>query len=245
MKKIIILVFLPVCLLYLGCCKNIDPPIDEKEATIQAIDACMKAKTLPVVPKQDIYIEGELDGKYFSISKNAHTTVRSTLGNFLRAGYQKEYAYKTEWQGNGFAAYPIFNKDSADIAEYHYYLQVNFSSFQGDSLEYTKYFDQFQKGSSFAIRKTFNLAERVIPQTVSFEILLFQCENSLAEGSMLASEGINQTNSYFRIVDVKNQSSSGIITQRDVTIEFDVTLGAAGAGRALRRIKNGRLFFSY
>jgi hypothetical protein len=245
MKKIIILIFLSVCLLSIGCRKHIEPPaLSEKEAYIQAMNACMSGKFFPNIPKGNVYMEGEMDGKYFSISKNAYTTVRSTLGNFLAAGYRKEYAYKTEWQGNGVEAYPIPpNKDSADIAEHHYYIQANYPSFQGDSLEYTRYFDQFQKGNNFTFRKTAGLAEMVIPQTVSFNILLFQCENSLAEGGHLISEGVDQTNSYFRIADVKNYTSGGQIYKRDVTIEFDVTLGVKGT--AVKRIKNGRLFFSY
>jgi hypothetical protein len=243
MKKIIILFFLPLCLFYASCCKDIIPPINEKEATIQALTACLNGKNLPNIPKQDIYMEGEMDGKYFSISKNNYTSVRNTLGNFLGAGYQKQYADTTEWQGNGFSAYPIPNKDSTDIAEYHYYIQANYQSFRGDSLAYIRYFDQFEKGNSFTFRKTLGIKEAVIPKTISFEIFMFQCQDNRAEGVALISEGVDQTNSYFRIAEVKNYASSGIITKRDVTIEFDVTLGYQGT--PVKRIKNGRLFFSY
>jgi hypothetical protein len=148
MKKIISLIFSTICLLSIGCKKNIDSPISEKEATIQAITACLNSKTLPDIPKKDIYIEGEMDGKYFSISKNAHTSVRNTLANFLGAGYQKQYADTTEWQGNGFAAFPI--PSFTDTAEYNYYIQANYQSFQGDSLAYARYFNQFEKGSCYS-----------------------------------------------------------------------------------------------
>jgi hypothetical protein len=244
MKKLIILVFTSVCLLFMGCRKDIASSISEKEATIQALTACLNSKNLPTIPKQDIYMEGEMDGKYFSISKNARTTVRSTLANFLAAGYQKQYADTTEWQGNGFSAYPIPNKDSADIAEYHYYIQANYSTFRGDSMAYVRYFNQFQKGNNFTFRKTIgDVKEQVTPNTVSFEIFMFQCQNNRAEGLALISEGVDQTNSYFRIADVKNYTSGGQIYKRDVTIEFDVTLGYKGT--PVKRIKNGRLFFSY
>jgi hypothetical protein len=241
MKKVIVL-FVTIIFFFLteGCKKkNIETP---EQTKIQAITACMNGKTLPDLPRQDTYIEGEIDGKHFGISKNAHTTVRSTLKNFLAAGYQKQYAYNTEWQGNGFAAFPI---DTVDIAEYHYYIEVNFSSFRGDSLEYMRYFDQFQKGNNFTFRKKLgDMAEAVIPKTVSFEVTLFQCDNDLVSGGSLNTESADQTNSYFRIADVKNYvSPSGEIYKRDVTIEFDVSLGTFG--KTVKRIKNGRIFFSY
>jgi hypothetical protein len=241
MKKIIGFTFLSTCLLFMACKKkNIETP---EQTKIEAITACMNGKILPNLPKQDIYIEGEIDGKHFGISRNTHTSVRSTLKNFLANGYQKQYAYTTEWQGNGFAAFPI---DTVDIAEYHYYIEVNYSSFRGDSLAYMRYFDQFQKGNSFTFRKNaFDMTEAVIPKTVDFAIRLFQCESDLAEAGSLTSETAgDQTNSYFRIADVKNYvSASGEIYKRDVTIEFDVSLGTFG--KTVKRIKNGRIFFSY
>ncbi len=232
-----------VLLLTMGSCKKDQKLVEEqaKSQYLQALSDCADAKVLPNLPKQDIYIEGEIDGKYFSISKNEKLGIRNTLRNFLALGYQKEFAKKTEWQGNGFAVYPI---DTTHQKEYDYYIQIGYQGFQGDSLAYLKYFDQFQKGKTFTYRKEATISELSEPQTVDFLIGLVGCSGDVSRGNSLTSNGIDQTNSYFRVADVKNYiSPSGQIYKRDVTIEFDVTLGSSYT--PLKRIKNGRLFFSY
>ncbi len=240
--KNLIFIIVAIITLLISCKK--DPKITELDETtrwLNALGMCVKEKNLPNVPKQDTYVEGEIDGDYFSISKTEHLGVQNTLRNFLASGYQKEYANKTTWQGNGVAIYPI---DTFIVDKFNYFLEVNFQSFQGDSLAYFDYFNQFQKGKTFRFKKNWDISESSAPETVEFNMTLFGCSQDVTKGNVLTSKGVEQTNSYFRIVDIKNYiSPSGQIFKRDVTIEFDVTIGSNFT--AVKRIKNGRLFFSY
>lgn len=225
-----------------SCKKHIETPESEALTTSKAVKACFIAKDLPNLSKNDIWIEGEIDGKAFSISPNKNMSVRNTLANFLGAGYKKDYARTYEWQGNGLTVYPIV--DSVDTkALYDFYINVNYPTFQGDSLAYLQYFNQFQKGKTFKFRKGETPLAQAESGTVEINVLVgIGCTPSATNGKGISSSAADQTDSYFRVADVKEYKSvNGQIYRRDVTMEFDVKIGY---GEVLR-IKNGRLFFSY
>ena len=211
----------------------------------EALDACFKGKDLPNISKKEIYVEGEIDGKYFSISKNENFDVRSSLKNFFALGYNSAYSTTTDWQGNGFSVYPVVS-DSTTKDQNNFYLDIGFSAFQGDSLAYIQYFEQFQKGKSFKFRNNdYNVKSATELQAVDITIAVFGCSSSapITKGNGYSSMESEQNGSYFRVADVKNYlSTSGQIYKRDVTIEFDIKLAG---GVTTKRIKNGRLFFSY
>ena len=121
---------------------------------------------------------------------------------------------------------------------------VNFQSFQGDSLAYLNYFEQFKKGKTFQFINSPEIKNVVKPESVEIVFHVFQCSQSFSIPNRVSSASdIDQTGSYFRVVDVKEYKSGGQVYKRDVTMEFDVKLGIRGT--SLSRIKNGRLFFSY
>ena len=224
-------------MLLFGCRKHIDKP---QQTETELLMACVNDKELPNTAKGATWIEGELDGKYFSFSKSPEFQTKCTLGNFLALGYQNEYAKPSEWYGNGLT---VFSPDTS--ARFRYYFEVNFQHFQGDSIAYLNYFRQFEKGKVFQIINSPGLKNTVKPEIVEIVVSVFQCAQSFKiENSISSASEIDQTGSYFRISDVKEyKSTSGQVYKRDVTMEFDVKLGNKGV--TLSRIKNGRLFFSY
>ena len=235
MKKVIFLMF-SVMLLF-GCRKHIDTP---QQTETDILMACVNDKVWPNTVKGDTWIEGELDGKYFSFSKSPQVQTKCTLGNFLALGYLNEYARTSEWVGNGLT---VFSPDTS--ARFSYLFQVNFQHFQGDSIAYINYFRQFEKGKVFQLVNIAEIKNTVKPETVEIVMSVFKCAQSFKiENSISSASEIDQTGSYFRISDVKEyKSASGQVYKRDVTMEFDVKLGNKGV--TLSRIKNGRLFFSY
>jgi hypothetical protein len=241
MKNII---FVSLIMVFLLGCKKKNIESSEQIQNAQALEACFKGKEFPTIPKKDLYIEGEIDGKYFSFSRNENFGVRSTLKNFLALGYNPAYAKTTEWQGNGFAVYPIYPDTVKNKDQFYYYIEVGYQAFQGDSLAYLQFFNQFEKGKNFRYRNATGVEEATKPQIVDIRLALFGCSDPINGGNTLTSIDVEQTGSYFRVADVKNyQSASGEIYKRDVTIEFDVKLG--GGEVTPKRIKNGRIFFSY
>jgi hypothetical protein len=239
MKK---LAFILYAITLASCCKNIETP--EQTATALLM-ACVNNKELPNIAKGDTWIEGEFNGKYFSMSNNPNFQTKCTLGNFLQLGYRKEYASATEWFGNGLTA---FSPDTS--AKFNYLFQVNFPIFQGDSIAYLNYFSQFQKGKEFQFISSPEIKNAIKPETIEVLMYVFQCAQTFSiQNGLRSSSDIDQTGSYFRITDVKEyKSASGQVYKRDVTMEFDVKLGNAKLGEkgiSLARIKNGRLFFSY
>lgn len=229
---------------FLLSCKKKDIESSEQIQNAQALEACFKSKEFPNIPKNDLYIEGEIDGKYFSFSQNENFGVRSTLKNFLALGYNPNYAKTTEWQGNGIAVYPIFTDTAKTKEQFNYYIEIGFQAFQGDSLAYLQFFNQFAKGKNFIFRNAYGVKEASTPQIVDISMPIFGCLDPINGGNTFNSIDVDQTGSYFRVSDVRNyQSASGEVYKRDVTIEFDVKLG--GGALKTKRIKNGRLFFSY
>jgi hypothetical protein len=230
MKNIIFLLFF---VFFFSCRKkNIETP---EQTAFANLLACVNSKDYPVMPKTDIYMEGEMDGKYFSISNSGHLGVRNTLRSFFALGYRTEYANTKEFQGNGFAVYSLDT-----LGKYLYDIQFGFQNFQGDSSAYIQYFDQFQKGKNFHFRKEQTIKEITEPYSIDATFSVYGCDKPIANA--LTSYNVDQTNSYFRIADVKEyKSANGVVFKRDVTIEFDVNFGPNN----IKRIKNGRLFFSY
>jgi hypothetical protein len=209
---------------------------------VNGIKACFVAKELPNLSKGDVWIEGEIDGKTFSISPSKNMSIRNTLGNFWGSGYKKEYARTYEAQGNGLAIYSV--SDTASVPDkYNFQFSVNYPSFQGDSLAYLHYFNQFQKGKNFKFRTgDISFKGELEPETVEISVaVLGGCSTVSTNGKGISSRVADQTGSYFRVTDVKEYKSGSLIYRRDVTMEFDVKIGI---GEVLR-IKNGRLFFSY
>jgi hypothetical protein len=243
MKNLILMTVICLVSLFSSCKKDI--PTDDPAQHLAALKACLNDKEFAVVPKQGMYIEGEIDGKYFSISKTDKQYLRNTLTNFLILGYQPSYANTQEAYGNGIAIYPIDTTAKPSDSKFNYYFQVIFPSFQGDSIAYINYFNQFQNGKNFSFRKDFdNKADVLALETIGFSILMTGgCNQDATKASSLHSSGIDQTNSYFRIADVKEYSTNNRVYKREITIEFDVMLGSQNT--ALTRIKNGRIFFSY
>jgi hypothetical protein len=237
MKKIIIIL---LCISNLLCCKkdigNLEPTIGDK------ILACVNAKELPNITKGDIWIEGEMNGKYFSMSKSANLWIQNPLQSFLAGGYKKDYA---DIRIATTPAFIVFqNPSDTTVSKFHYYLDINFPYFQGDSIAYLNYFSQFQKGKEFKYRKNSgSIQEGLVPETVEITIDVFECDANTSN-RLTSSQGVDETGSYFRITEVKEyKSANGQVYRRDVTMEFDVKLGLKET--TLVRIKNGRLFFSY
>jgi hypothetical protein len=225
-----------------SCKRDIIPEVPANVKEAQEIKACILTKEFPNLPKGDIWIEGEIDGKTFSISPSKNMSIRCTLRNFWSLGYKKDYARTYEAQGNGFTVYAV--SDTAPVPDkYNFLFNVNFPAFQGDSLAYLQYFNQFQKGKNFKFRTgDVSFAGELEPETVEVSILVLGgCSPVTTNGSGIPSRSADQTGSYFRVADVKEYKSGSLIYRRDVTMEFDVKIGV---GEVLR-IKNGRLFFSY
>jgi hypothetical protein len=238
------IVFVSIIIVLLVSCKKKNIESSEQIQNAQALEACFKGKELPVIPKKDLYIEGEIDGKYFSFSPNENFGIRNTLKNFHAMGYNPQYANKTEWQGNGFAVYPIYTDSVKSKDQFNYYIEIGYQAFQGDSLAYLQFFNQFENGKNFTFRNAYGVKEATKPQIVDMSMPLFGCSDPVNGGNTFNSIDVDQIGSYFRVADVKNyQSASGEIYKRDVTIEFDVKLG--GGALTTKRIKNGRIFFSY
>jgi hypothetical protein len=241
--KTLIAILSFIMIILTSCKRDITPEVPANVNFSQEIKDCFVAKELPNLSKGDIWIEGEIDGKTFSISPSKNMSIRSTLRNFWSLGYQKEYARTYEAQGNGLSIYPV--SDTVPIPDkYNFVFNVNFPAFQGDSLAYLQYFNQFQKGKNFKFRTgdVISLAGELEPETVEISAQVFGgCSPVTTNGRGITSFAANQTGSYFRVADVKEYKSGSLIYRRDVTMEFDVKLGV---GEVLR-IKNGRLFFSY
>lgn len=235
MKKISILI---IGLLTFINCKSKDFEASQKQATAtEEFNTCLRSKKLPVFPKQDTYIEGELNGQYFSLSDHPNANVYCTLGRFRRDGYQKEeYSRINEATGNAFYVYPI-----TDSIEYNYDFQIQFQGFTGDSLSYEKYFEQFQKGKTFEFRKaSIGWEGGLKPRVVEIFSTFYGCNNIGDIGSRL----VDQTESYFRVANVKEiKDGQGNVIEREVTIEFDVQLGKGDI--PIGRIKNGKMVFWY
>jgi hypothetical protein len=240
MKKIIILLVFTSSLF---SCKKKDVETSE-QTNANRFEACFKDKELPVLPKKDMYIEGEIDGKSFSISESADLSIECSISSFYELGYNTKFASTREWQGNGFGVFTW-----GDKPEFSYALNVGFPSFQGDSIAYLKYFEQFQKGKTFNFLNYVNKDPTPFDFTrlgyISFSFTIFSgCSGNISPNVMTSHQVEDQAGSYCRIADVKEyKSANGKIFRRDVTMEFDVKIG--GKAAPLKRIKNGRLVFSY
>jgi hypothetical protein len=223
-------------LLFLTCKNDELEFLQKKTIATEDFNTCLKSKSLPVLPKQDTYIEGELNGKYFSLSNHKQANVSCSLGSFRGNGYKEEYIRKSEATGNGFYVYPI-----GDSIEYQYYIQIEFPALQGDSLAYEKYFDQFQKGKTFNFLKGWKgFEESLIPSNIWMFLTFDGCNNI----GYLDTRSIEQTGSYFRVSNVKEiKDAQGKVVDRQVTIEFDAQFGKEDLPVA--RIKNGKLVFWY
>jgi hypothetical protein len=240
MKKIVI--FLIFISNMINCKKkDIETP---EQINANRFEACFKDKELPVLPKKDMYIEGEIDGRFFSISENADLSLECSVNSFYQLGYKAGYANPREWQGNGFDVFTFGEKP-----QFSYGLSIGFPAFQGDSIAYLKYFEQFQKGKTFTflnfINKDPTPTDFTKLGTISFSFTIFGgCSEAFAQNVMTSSSVEDQTGSYCKVADVKEYKlANGQIFRRDVTIEFDVKIG--GRSVPLKRIKNGRFVFSY
>lgn len=235
-------------LAFLSCKKDTGQNVITAEQITFAkeFEVCYNGKVLPQLPKKDTYIEGELDGKPFSVSSSDNYSVLSTLTGFKARGYQKEFANlekSKEWLGNGFLVVPVTSTVGVPSDEKNFEIHLQFSYFRGDSTLYEQYFNQFSIG------KTFNIAQKESDLekfgAVQLELFVMGCSN-LSEpqfGRGISSNGIDQTGSYCRIADVKDyKSASGQIFRRDITIVFDMAVSTPGLQP--KRIKNGKLFFS-
>jgi hypothetical protein len=234
MKKILLVTI--SSLIFLTCKKNELEFSQRKIKATEDFNTCLKSKKLPVLPKQDTYIEGELNGQYFSISNHKEANVSCSLGSFRRDGYKQEYARTTEATATGFFVYPI-----GESMEYKYNIQIEFQGLQGDSLAYEKYFEQFQQGKTFKFIKEWNKFEHaLIPGTVTMYLTFDDCNNI----GYLGTRSIDQTSSYFRVSNVKEiKDGQGNVVDREVTIEFDAQFGKEDLPVA--HIKNGKLVFWY
>lgn len=240
MKNIILLLLFIFSIL--SCKKkNIEIP---GQTNAQIFETCLKGKEFPNLPKGNIYLDGEIDNKYFCISENTDFGVSCSLQTFYQGGYKAQYADTRNWEGNGFDVTNFSNKN-----EYQYTFLIGLPSFQGDSLAYIRYFDQFQKGKTFRFLKIddkTSISTYAEIGSVTFSLgIVSGCTETLTLGNSMTSSNVDdQTGSYFRIADVKEyKSTSGQVFKRDITIEYDVKIG--GKSVPQKRIKNGHLFFSY
>jgi hypothetical protein len=231
-------------------CKKVETP---EEAQSHIFEECFNDKKFPNLPKDIAFIEGELEGIPFSISKTDKTNIFNSVSSFFSQGYKPAYLNQTEWQGSGIS-YVSYNADF----EREYELNVSFQAFKGNVIAYSKYFEQFQKGKTFEFIP-FN--DKTILQdisktgVVSFTLSIQGCANDVVDNSgiiksasfsnIITSQNFkDQSSSYCRVADVKEyKDANGKIYKRDVTIEFDVKLG--GANFPTKRIKNGRILFSF
>jgi hypothetical protein len=234
MKNILMIII--VLLLFITC-KNKDDELLQKQATAtEEFNTCLKSKKLPIFPKQDTYIEGELNGQYFSLSNHKEANVYCSLGSFRNSGYKQEYTRKNEGTGNAFYVYPI-----GDSSDYKYFMQFEFPSFNGDTIAYEKYFEQFQKGKSFKFLKEGGGFESLFIPDMVYMYMTFEGCNNIG---YIGTKQIDQTGSYFRVVNVKEvKDGQGNVIDREVTIEFDVQLGRNDI--PVGRIKNGKMVFWY
>ncbi len=240
MKNIIL--FLLLLFSFLDCRKkNIETT---EQTNAQIFETCLKSKEFPNLPKGNIYLEGEIDNKYFCISENTDFGVSCSLQTFYQGGYKAKYADARNWEGNGFDVTNFSSK-----SQYQYTFLIGLPSFQGDSLAYIRYFDQFQKGKTFRFLKVDDkttISAYAETGIVTFSLgIVSGCAEDLTLGNSMTSSNVgDQTGSYFRVSDVKEyKSANGQIFKRDVSIEYDVKIG--GTSVPLKRIKNGHLFFSY
>jgi hypothetical protein len=233
-KKIVFILF---AFLFLQCRRNKETErLLQVTTDTQSFNTCLKSKKMPVFPKQDTYVEGEINGNYFVLSNHKEANVSCSLGSFRGNGYKPEYKTSLGAIGHGFYVYPI-----RDSTEYQYFLTVDLPAFMGDSTAYEKYFEQFQKGKVFnfvEFPKVFEDAFK--PETVRMFFTFDGCENI----GLISSELVDQTGSYFRVSNVKEiKDGQGKVVDREVTIEFDVQLGKGDI--PVGRIKNGKLVFWY
>jgi hypothetical protein len=247
MKNIILLALLFVTLF---SCKKVETPED---AQYRIFEECFISKKFPYMPKDTAYIEGELEGVPFLIAKTKKTNIFNGVASFFSKGYKPTYLNQNEWQGNEIS---YVSYDTNFEREYEF--NVDFQSFQGNVIAYSKYFDQFQKGKTFEfIPYNDKTIFQDISKTgvVSFTLFIQGCANDVADNSgiiktasfsnIITSQNFkDQTGSYCRVADLKEyKNADGKIYKRDVTIEFDVKLG--GTNLPTKRIKNGRIVFSF
>jgi hypothetical protein len=212
----------------------------------QEFQTCYNEKKFPQLPPKDTYIQGEIDGKSFSVSSTEDFAVLSTLTTFKARGYQKEYAElekRKEWQGNSFAVVPISPSGGFPKSFQDFDIYFSFSSFRGDSLAYEQYFNQFQLGKTFKFAQQESDLQQL--GVVDCTFIISGCAN-LSDPQVsraVSSLGIDQAGSYCKVSDVKEyKSASGQIFRRDVTMLFEMAISTPGLQP--KRIKNGKLFFT-
>jgi hypothetical protein len=197
MKKILIL-FILIPTLFSCKKKEVETP---EQTNASKFEECFKGKEFPQIPKKEMYIEGEFDGRYFSISESPDLSLACSIYSFYELGYSKKYANPLEWQGNGFDAFTW-----GDKPQFQYQISVRFPAFQGDSIAYTKYFEQFQKGKVFRFINNINpsISNSTELGTIDFAFTIFGgCSDSFTQNVMQSSVVENQTGSYCRVTDVK------------------------------------------
>jgi hypothetical protein len=247
MKNIILLALFIATLF---SCKKIETP---EEAQFRIFEECFNDKIFPNLPKDSAFIEGELDGIPFSISKTNKTNIFNSLSSFFSQGYKPTYLNLTEWQGSGIS-YVSYDANF----EREYELNVAFQAFQGNLIAYSKYFEQFKKGKTFEfIPYNDKTIFQDISKTgvVSFDLIIRGCANDVVNkngligfstfNNIITSQNFqDQSGSYCRVADVKEyKNANDKIYKRDVIIEFDVKLG--GTNLPTKHIKNGRIVFSF
>jgi hypothetical protein len=248
MKNIILLALF---IATLCSCKK--APETPEEAQFRIFEECFNDKKFPNLPKDTAFIEGELEGIPFSISKTAKTNIFNNVSAFFSEGYKPNYLKQNEWHG-----VPISYVSYDSTFEREYELNVLFQSFQGNAIAYSKYFEQFQKGKTFEFilydDKTI-LQDIGKTGVISFQLFIRGCSNdkTINNGFQTLSSFSNiissqnfkdQSGSFCRVADVKEyKNADGKIYKRDVTIEFDVKLG--GTNLPTKHIKNGRVLFSF
>jgi hypothetical protein len=248
MKNIILLALFIATLC--SCEKTPETP---EEAQYRIFEECFNDKKFPNLPKDTAFIEGELEGIPFSISKTAKTNIFNNVSAFFSEGYKPNYLKQNEWHG-----VPISYVSYDSTFEREYELNVLFQSFQGNAIAYSKYFEQFQKGKTFEFipynDKT-AIQDNSKTGVVSFDLFIRGCANDGINkngiigfstfSNIITSQNLqDQSGSFCRVADLKEyKNADGKIFKRDVTIEFDVKLG--GTNLPTKHIKNGRILFSF